>query len=433
MSVSGLSRSVLVAAFVALGTSTALAQPTVCSVSGEYVLSAALLGAPGPGQTGGTLTFTPPTTCGPADAGTVAMDLVLSPASGPSQTFQITLPYTVSGSILVIGNRLLVGGPAGLAGGTSDTIPVIGGGGLNLSGTLVRRNASATGATGPTGPAGPTGPTGAASTAAGPTGPTGAAGAAGATGPTGAASTVAGPTGPAGATGPTGAGAAGPTGATGATGATGSAGFTGATGPTGAASTVPGPTGATGPAGPTGANGPTGAASTIPGPTGPQGATGSAGATGPTGASSTVPGPTGPQGATGPAGATGASASGASFSITSIGAQGSALPRHFGPNTNVARTIETEAETLVPMTCTMRDLFITWNGGSAGFATTFTVRLNQADTALSCTIPDGGSACSNTGSTASVSAGDKIVLRVTGGSLPGTPAPLILQGSWRCN
>ncbi len=169
------------------------------------------------------------------------------------------------------------------------------------------------------------------------------------------------------------------------------------------------------------------------GPAGPAGTTGPAGATGPTGAASTVPGPTGPQGATGPAGATGAGASGASFSITSIGAQGSALPRHFGPNTNVARTVETEAETLMPMSCTMRDLFISWNGGSAGSATTFTVRLNQADTALSCTIPDGGSACSNTGSTASVSAGDKIVLRVTGGSLPGTPTPLILQGSWRCN
>lgn len=103
-------------------------------MNGEYVLSAALLGAPGPGQLGGTLTFTPPSTCGPTDAGTVAVNLVLTPSSGPRQTFQLTLSYVVSGSVLNIGSGLILGGPGGLTGGTSGSVSVLGGGVLKSLG-----------------------------------------------------------------------------------------------------------------------------------------------------------------------------------------------------------------------------------------------------------------------------------------------------------
>ncbi|MBL8175585.1 MAG: collagen-like protein [Bryobacterales bacterium] len=288
------------------------------------------------------------------------------------------------------------------------------------------------GAMGPTGaassvpgPAGPTGPVGATGTAGviGPTGPVGSTGAVGAIGPTG----VAGPTGAAGAIGPTGpvgsTGAVGAIGPTGAVGPTGAAGATGAVGPTGAASTVAGPTGPTGAmgtAGSIGPTGPTGAASTVPGPAGATGATGLAGAVGPTGA-------TGPTGAAGSGG-------GAVMMITNVAGSLLPLPRHFGPNTNAARSTESEAQSLMPVGCTMRDLYVQWNANAAGSTTTFTVRVNSADTALTCSIASGDSSCTNTSSTAAAAAGDMVVMRVTGPSTLPTAisGALVIQMSWRC-
>jgi len=121
--------------------------------------------------------------------------------------------------------------------------------------------------------------------------------------------------------------------------------------------------------------------------------------------------------------------------ITNVAGALLPLPRHFGPNTNAARSTESEAESLVAGACTMRDLYVQWNANAVGSTTTFTVRLNGADTALSCSIASGGSSCNNTGSTAAVAAGDRIVARVTGPSTLPTAisGALILQMAWRCN
>jgi hypothetical protein len=88
----------------------------------------------------------------------------------------------------------------------------------------------------------------------------------------------------------------------------------------------------------------------------------------------------------------------------------------------------------MPVACTMRDLYVSWNASPTS-ATTFTVRVNAADTALACTISTSGTACNNTVSLVAVVAGDKIVLRVTGpATLPtATSGALAIQGSWRCN
>ena len=269
-------------------------------------------------------------------------------------------------------------------------------------------------ATGPQGPAGLTGPTG----NTGATGAAGSAGQVGATGPTGPS----GPTGPTGANGPT-----GPTGPTSATGSTGPTGFTGATGPTG-------PTGATGSAGIDGANGADGVDGVdgIDGVNGNTGATGPTGITGATGATGVagLPGSTGATGATGAAGGPGAL-----MQITNIAGALLSLPRNFGPNTNAARNTETEAQTMMPVDCTMSRLYVKWNANAAGSTTSFTVRVNGSDTALYCSIASGGESCSNTFSTVPVSAGDLVVLQVSGPSTLPTAisGALSIQVAWRCS
>lgn len=337
------------AAIVLLGTAgTAHAQETSCLLTGEYVVAASVAEATGPAQMGGTFTFTPPSVCTPGAAGTVAIDVLWQPRVGPIGTYQVTVPYSVNGTLVSIGPNLVIGGLSGISNGLATSVSIIGGQaqtslGTILAGTLVKRVSPAMGGTGPTGPTGPEGPMGATGDV-GPAGVPGTTGAAGVTGPAG----LAGATGSTGPAGPTGAAStvAGPTGPTGATGSIG------ATGPTGAASSVAGPTGPTGATGTVGPQGPpvsfqgiwsnlttyatgdtvffngssyislsNGNLGNAPsngapwallaqqgsvGVTGPTGATGADGATGPTGAASSVPGPTGPTGATGAVGATGA-------------------------------------------------------------------------------------------------------------------------------
>ncbi|MEZ5285806.1 MAG: hypothetical protein R2712_13570 [Vicinamibacterales bacterium] len=221
------------------------AQLTACAVSGEYVLSATLGSAPGPGQVGGTFVFTPPASCDPGATGTVTIDVAIQSATGARRLYQSTDVYQVDDAVVTIGNGLIYAGTSGVVGSTATSLPIVGGGSLVLAGTLVKRTIDALG--GPPGPTGPTGPAG----AAGPTGPTGVAGAAGPTGADGAAGPT-GPAGPTGAVGPTGiAGPTGPTGADGAAGPTGPTGLTGSAGAPGAT----GATGATGPTGPTGSGG----------------------------------------------------------------------------------------------------------------------------------------------------------------------------------
>ncbi len=248
------------------------------------------------------------------------------------------------------------------------------------------------GPTGPTGPAGPTGPTG----AQGPVGPAGQTGPAGAEGPIG-------PTGAVGATGPT-----GPQGAQGPIGPTGAA---GATGPTG-------PTGAEGPIGPTGATGPTG-------PPGAQGATGPTGAIGP-------PGAAGPTGATGPQGPPG---TGLLF------ASNNGIPNMLdfyahpaGTNTVPAATIF-NVQTVMPVACTINAIRVvlrSTNVTPPTFGTdrqfTFTLNIDDVDTALSCSavsVLNTNVTCSATGAVA-VTPGQLVTLHVqAAGTIP-TPGGRII-------
>lgn len=244
--------SALFAAMLA-GTPMAHAQGTICGVSGEYLLAATLLSEPGPGQIGGTLVFTPPASCDPVDAGTVAIDVTVTTPSGVREVHRSVEPYSLDGPIFVIGRRFLIAGASGVLGGTVTSLAVNGAGSYLIAGTLTRRTidtvASEPGPAGPRGEAGPPGVAGARGEA-GPPGPAGATGPAGPAGPTGQTGPI-GPAGPMGAAGPAGpAGAAGPQGAIGPQGPAGPQGAPGA----------PGATGATGPAGPMGPVGPQGPA-----------------------------------------------------------------------------------------------------------------------------------------------------------------------------
>lgn len=308
------------------GSLTGTAQTGVCSVSGEFVVSATFLTPPGPAQMTGTMTFSPPGSCQPTDAGSVLLAVTLAPAVGAPIPVQLSLPYVVSGNDVVIAGGALRATASAIRGTTVEGLALAGGLGNVVAGMLTRRQvAEVGGAQGATGPQGPAGP--------------------------------------------------------------------------GGAQGIQGPAGATGPQGPTGA----------------QGAQG-------------VQGPTGAVGATGPAGPGG-------FYITNIAGALLSLPRHFGPNTNAARNTETEAETILPAGCTMRDLYVWWNANAAGSSTTFTVRLNQSDTALSCSIASGGSSCNNTTSTVTALAGDHTVVRVTGpATLPtAISGALSIQIAWRCS
>jgi hypothetical protein len=222
-------------------------------------------------------------------------------------------------------------------------------------------------------------------------GPAGEPGPAGANGP-------AGPVGPAGANGPAGApGAAGATGATGAAGANGTNGSDGPTGPTGA-------TGATGSTGPTGLGGPTGAT----GPTGPTGATGTTGATGNTG-------PRGPAIFTARANLYGGVTPGTKFAgVATI---------------STASPTEADAETLSPAaSMTAQNLSVrTTAAPGAGVSVTVTLRVEGADTTLSCTVTGTATTCSNTSATVAVAAGSRLAFEISSAD-PVVPAMSLLVG-----
>lgn len=246
-------------------------------------------------------------------------------------------------------------------------------------------------------------------------GPQGPAGAIGPSGPTGATG-VPGPTGPAGS------GVAGPTGATGATGQVGPTGSIGPTGPTGS-------TGTPGPIGPTGSTGATGATGSV-GPTGPAGANGTPGATGATGA-------TGQTGATGATGATGTTfLTGHGFLNSGTDSNYHTVVGHtsplnpFGPDT----TTPEGTASVAPFTCIASALrvvvdipapasgvrMVLQSGG------TYTV---ISDTALSCTVPPGGTTCTTGLTSAVINAGELIVFRSTSDLLPSS---INLSFGWRC-
>ena len=214
--------------------------------------------------------------------------------------------------------------------------------------------------------------------------------------------TVTGPTGNTGNTGPTGANSI-------VTGPTGNTGYTGPTGPTGANSIVTGPTGNTGYTGPTGAN------SIVTGPTG------NTGNTGPTGANSIVTGPTGNTGNTGKTGPTGPTGP-TQYAIQNFNSAANVANNNF---LRFGSQSVTENVCQFPMTRSgsLQNLFVKMFANTAGgSSTTFTVRLNGANTALTCTVAAATQTSSDTTHSVTVAAFDSISLQVTFTGNPGTGA-----------
>lgn len=153
-----------------------------------------------------------------------------------------------------------------------------------------------------------------------------------------------------------------------------------------------------------GANGRDGAAGAA-GPAGLQGPAGPQGETGPQGAQ----GPTGPTGPTGPS-------SGGILTARLTGYTGLLSPAFGSPSgTSAVSTTEDSVETLSPA----RDIGaqnLAVQASSApgvGQSVTVTLRDDSADTALACTISGAATACTNTGTTASIGAGSTLSLEVT--------------------
>jgi hypothetical protein len=193
--------------------------------------------------------------------------------------------------------------------------------------------------------------------------------------------------------------AVGPTGAQGEMGPAGPQGPQGEAGPAGPA----GADGAVGPQGPQGDPGPAGPQGEQ-GPVGPAGADGAAGPQGPQGEAGPQ-GEVGPQGPAGPAGADGTSGSllGGNYSNTSDGN----FLSPFNPSAG------SEENTSLPVSSgSARKLFV--NVGTpldAGASVTLTLRQNGADTALTCTVGEGESTCSNVVDEVAFADGDLLSVR----------------------
>jgi hypothetical protein len=163
---------------------------------------------------------------------------------------------------------------------------------------------------------------------------------------------------------------------------------TGATGSTGA-------TGATGNNGTNGTTGTTGTTGSV-GPTGPAGPTGATGATGATG-------PTGPSGATGPTG-------GNVQVLLGSGGQNQANNNFVGLGISA-----TEANVAQVMAVSGRFTALFCRQAINATANrTFTLRINGANTTLTCTIPNGSPNGSTTGASIAFNAGDRVAIALPG-------------------
>ena len=194
----------------------------------------------------------------------------------------------------------------------------------------------------------------------------------------------------------------GPTGATGLSGATGSTGVTGPgiTGPTG-------PTGVTGPlGGPTGSTGVTGS-------TGATGSTGSIGAAGATGAT----GSTGSTGVTGSTGATGPATTGAVLHWGSSNISASNTDRYLQPGYEASPAVLLAAIIQYRLTRsgTLKNLYVRHNRTSGVITDliVYTVRINDAPTALTVTLPSSVSDGSDLAHSVAVNIGDLIDIQVS--------------------
>lgn len=150
------------------------------------------------------------------------------------------------------------------------------------------------------------------------------------------------------------------------------------------------------------------------GATGSTGATGAAGATGGTGTA----GATGATGAAGATGATGSSAGGFGFWSAASGPAtptASFLPA--GPyDFGTAVGNENNSEFFVPRAGTARNLRINIIGTTCTADCVYTLRVNGADSALTCTLSAGTTAASDTSHTVSLSANDMLSLKVIEGA-----------------
>lgn len=76
----------------------------------------------------GTFLFTPPPGCQPGVPGAVAIDVFWTAVSGQAPSvFRATVPYRVDGTIVTLGDGLVVGGLSGMAGTTANMVAIIGG------------------------------------------------------------------------------------------------------------------------------------------------------------------------------------------------------------------------------------------------------------------------------------------------------------------
>jgi collagen triple helix repeat protein len=190
----------------------------------------------------------------------------------------------------------------------------------------------------------------------------------------------------------------GPEGPTGPAGATGTAGPTGPPGPSGPAGPQgsPGADGAPGPAGPSG-------------PAGPQGAPGMDGASGPPGPQ----GPAGPQGLQGPAGPQGpAGANGTSGSMIGGNYSSSGTTKFLIPWGSETAN-EVEAGVAVPSGTALKLVVSLSAAPGAGHSVTITVRKNEANTALGCTVAEANTTCTDTADSVLFADGDRLSILYT--------------------
>ena len=162
------------------------------------------------------------------------------------------------------------------------------------------------------------------------------------------------------------------------------------------------------------------------GPRGPQGPRGLQGLTGPQGPQG-AQGPQGPQGATGPQGAAGSPASGM---LLGRGVNVPAGTSFLAPSGQLASNANENNVSSFTANAPMRasDLAVTLSVAVGLTDTrTFTLRIGNRDTALSCTVPPGNPGCVSTGSV-TIPEGSLISI---GSTSTGNPMPTDVRFGWR--
>ena len=162
------------------------------------------------------------------------------------------------------------------------------------------------------------------------------------------------------------------------------------------------------------------------GPRGFRGPQGPRGLRGPQGSQ----GPQGPQGSTGTQGPKGTNGSPAFAAVLGRGVTVPAGPSFLAPSGQLAANAnENNVSSFTPnATMTASDLAVTLTVGTGPTDTrTFTLRVGNADTALTCTVPPGNTGCTSTKSV-TIPGGSLISI---GSTSTGTPDPTDVRFGWR--